>query len=43
MGDNYFKNKKVVIIGASGNLGQAYTPVSYTHLYMLQGMMVLPC
>ena len=25
MGDNYFKNKKIVIIGASGNLGQSYT------------------
>ena len=38
MGDNYFKNKKVVIIGASGNLGQAYTQAFFqagAHLFLL--------
>lgn len=38
MGDNYFKNKRVVIIGASGNLGQAYTQAFFqagAHLFLL--------
>ena len=38
MCDNYFKNKKVVIIGASGSLGQAYTQAFFqagAHLFLL--------
>ena len=38
MGDNYFKNKRVVIIGAIGNLGQAYTQAFFqvgAHLFLL--------
>jgi len=38
MGDNYFKNKKIVIIGASGSLGQAYTQAFFqagAHLFLL--------
>ena len=38
MCDNYFKNKKVVIIGASGNLGKAYTQAFFqagSHLFLL--------
>lgn len=38
MCDNYFKNKKVVIIGASGSLGRAYTQAFFqagAHLFLL--------
>ena len=38
MFDNYFKNKKVVIIGASGSLGRVYTRAFHqagARLYLL--------
>mgnify|MGYP001757551309 FL=1 len=39
MFDNYFKNKKVVIIGASGSLGRVYTRAFHqagARLYLLR-------